>query len=30
MAATDLYFLDGRHIHALQEIGRSILHFSGY
>jgi hypothetical protein len=26
MAAFDLYFLDGRYIHAFQEIGRSILH----
>jgi hypothetical protein len=26
MAAYDLYFLDGRYIHALQEIGRTILH----
>jgi hypothetical protein len=30
MAAFDLFFLDGRYIHALQEIGRSILHFSGH
>lgn len=30
MAAFDLFFLDGQYIHALQEIGRSILHFSGH
>jgi hypothetical protein len=30
MAAFDLYFWDGRYIHAFQEIGRSVLHFSGF
>jgi hypothetical protein len=30
MAAFDLYFLDGRYTHTLQEIGQSVLHFSGY
>ena len=28
MTAVDLYFLEGRYIHALQEIDRSVLHFS--